>query len=119
MDNPTICLFVLWTLVVLLILTGSPRVGWPKMSPALAQAQPGQDSTQLLALANGFNALLEAAKQLTRQEQFLRSRLQSAHDEVCGDSFRILSFAWPVCALIFMMRKTRILALDLELLLQR
>ncbi|WEW59876.1 hypothetical protein PRK78_005357 [Emydomyces testavorans] len=51
------------------------------MSPAMMEAQPEQGSKQLLALANGFNALLEAAKQLTRQEQLLRSRLQSAHDE--------------------------------------
>ncbi|EEP77249.1 predicted protein [Uncinocarpus reesii 1704] len=51
------------------------------MAPTLEESQPGQESRQFLALAKGFNALLEAAKQLTRQEQLLRSRLQSAHDE--------------------------------------
>ncbi|KAI1959418.1 hypothetical protein LOZ58_004690 [Ophidiomyces ophidiicola] len=51
------------------------------MSPTLVEDQPDHDATRLRALAQGFNALLEAAKQLTRQEQLLRSKLQSAHDE--------------------------------------
>ncbi|TPX22840.1 hypothetical protein DIZ76_014719 [Coccidioides immitis] len=80
MEDKTFFLFILWMIIVILVATRSPRSGLSKMFSSL-EVQPEQDSKQLLALAEGFNALLEAAKQLTRQEQLLRSRLESAHDE--------------------------------------
>lgn len=51
------------------------------MSPGQALDQVDEDK-QILALAKGFNALLETARKLTTQERELQKKLQFAHDEV-------------------------------------
>ncbi|PGH02321.1 hypothetical protein AJ79_07660 [Helicocarpus griseus UAMH5409] len=50
------------------------------MSPAQIAEQAEQDE-QILALARGFDALIETIQKLTWQERELRSKLQFAHDE--------------------------------------
>ncbi|KAK2776521.1 hypothetical protein FQN53_002658 [Emmonsiellopsis sp. PD_33] len=50
------------------------------MSPGRITEQTEQDK-QILALARGFDALIETIQKLTCQERELRSKLQFAHDE--------------------------------------
>ncbi|OJD17125.1 hypothetical protein AJ78_02770 [Emergomyces pasteurianus Ep9510] len=50
------------------------------MSPALITEQAEHDN-EIIALARGFDALIETIQKLTRQERALWSKLQFAHDE--------------------------------------
>jgi predicted N-formylglutamate amidohydrolase len=52
------------------------------MSPETVEEHVAQDR-QILALARGFDALLEITQKLTCQERLLQSRLRFAHEEVC------------------------------------
>ena len=66
------------------------------MSPAKLEAESAAQDQQVVALARGFNALIEITQKLTCQERQLQNKLRFAYDEVCQNP-EILA---PPCPLL-------------------